>query len=192
MTFERARKLISEIRTPAGFVRHEGSERLWGDDREFPVLRFESGDGTALKLDFFEDSDDEWSEVASGHTYFIVDGRRFSFDRTGVDDSFHIRRDDAAAVEAELARQIERVAKRKKFHETSVSIPQVGHQVQPETVTTFREKLRAGGRLTFTPPGFGVGYVVSTKKTRWAKPASRALTEFFGVGQLYVETLDCD
>ena len=60
----------------------------------------------------------------------------------------------------------------------------------PEEIEEIKKQLRAGGSPEFHPAGFGTGYRISTRHSRWSHPAPK-LSQFFGV-QVYTETMDCD
>jgi len=141
----------------------------------------------------------------SGTTNFETkDGRR-TFDRRGVDDSFYWKgysffkratKRPLADVKQILDEQLERIAKSRTFHETALKVPQIGHSVSPDALTTYKAKLKAGKHITFTPSGFGTGYNVVTRKP--ARPwwgvqrATPELEKFFDHSPLWVESFDCD
>lgn len=145
-----------------------------------------------------------------GSTNFRIGEKWYTFDRRGVDDSFYWlpwgtrERKTPLDIAAIIREQIERVKDRRLFHERALDVPGIGFKIDPETKAKYIEALKApNGHITFTPSGFGTGYTVArfdhvTKNgsgfagyQRW-KRASAALDDFFSVGPLWIERIDCD
>lgn len=185
------RSRMNTIRVPDGF-RAKFAKSEWGDFLTFVLLK---EDDTKLVFDH--------SAYGSGHTSFSVGGGWRSFDRTGVEDSFHHvdyngRKLDKYGLNALVNEQLKRIANRREYYKTAVTIPGLpgGYTIAPEGVVDLKNRLQQFGHISFTPPGFGTGYCV-TKKPQWglqfgetrAKPELEA---FLGHKPLFVHTLDCD
>lgn len=126
----------------------------------------------------------------------IGDGWR-TFDRCGVDDSFYWKplfKGDEVNLEETFEELFKRIAKSREFSLTAISVPEIGHSVSPERLTTLKAELNKNGFISFHPSGFGTGYNVTKKTTRryGVKRATKALEDFFGVAPLFIETFDCD
>lgn len=99
------RALLKKLKLPEGFTAEEYSDE-WRGQKGLILhlaLRVTSADGSIVfEMISYPIAKDEkiteWTTVASGHTKFTNGppdkvkeyGIYFSFDRTGVDDSFHI------------------------------------------------------------------------------------------------------
>lgn len=123
-----------------------------------------------------------------------------SFDRRGVDNSFYWieqGKPDRCKTTAEMIEvfkeQIERVKKMRDYATTAIQIPEIGFSVSPDGKVKHLAALQLYGYTQFTPSGFGTGYTISKRKQHsYSKPASQALIDFWGVGSLYISTMDCD
>lgn len=101
--------------------------------------------------------------------------------------------DVAALCVGEWAR-CEAAAARSK---TMVAVPGLpgGWRVTPSRRAQITADLKARKSATFTPAGFGTGYLVTTRPRRGfdVNRLPTATSDFFGVvGPLFYETLDCD
>lgn len=149
----------------------------------------------------------KWDDSFSGSTLFTdADGKRCSFDLTGVEDSFYIARRGCKktwgyktleeAAFGELKRVQER-ADRIKAAGGLISVPVIGFRVTKASLDEKKATLKEGKGISFTPGGFGTGYHLFTnrmraRKTYGAKNAPNELCEFFGVKELYYSEYDCD
>lgn len=137
---------------------------------------------------------DGWA--ATGSTCFKMGEVWKTFDRRGVDDSFHVQPMDNygyKSIEEAIQGEIAKVSKHREADAGKVTVPVVGHRLTQEQVSKHREHLKEGGVAEFRPAGFGTGYRYSTRKAdRWARRAQAELEAFFGVGPLWFTTLDCD
>lgn len=139
-----------------------------------------------------------------GTTEFkLADGSKRTFDRRGVSDSFYWADWDnkskpTAGMAADLADQLADVKKRLEFHQTAITVPELGYKIAPETKTHHLKELKKPrGYVVFTPAGFGTGYRVSRKQGNvrlgyGTRMAGAELVAFYGVGPLLIETMDCD
>jgi hypothetical protein len=133
-----------------------------------------------------------------GTTSFDTAQGRRTFDRRGVESSFYWQKmydGDKQKYDpnAIITRQLERIGESRARMVTAVAIPEIGFTIQPEELTKLRATLRAGGHRSFAPSGFGTGYVLTTKRTRFSKVATAALAKFLDVGRtVYVEKFDHD
>jgi hypothetical protein len=126
----------------------------------------------------------------------IGDGWR-TFDRRGVDDSFYwkpLYKGHEVNLEETFEELFKRIAKSREFSLTAINVPEIGHSVSPERLTTLKGELNKKGSISFYPSGFGTGYNITKKTTRrfGVKRATKALEDFFGVAPLFIETFDCD
>jgi hypothetical protein len=128
--------------------------------------------------------------VFQGHTKYDFDGTTYSFDRTGVGDSFYS--DMEEDVNTQLAAQIERIEKSIEFHKSSVVVPTLGFELSPARYEEAKQNLANGKSFDLMPSGFGVGYSFSSRSGNFSKRADAEIEKFFGVEPLYFETQDCD
>ena len=137
-----------------------------------------------------------------GTTSFNTPRGWATFDRVGVEPSFYWR-DWAIGGAGEksltpekmaevFAEQLKRIAEARKYYETAISVPQIGFTTSPERLARDKATLAKGGALTFTPSGFGTGYTVARRPSRFATRAKPELEAFFGFSPLYVSTFDAD
>lgn len=154
-----------------------------------------------FELRLGDDRTAEWSMI-EGTTDFTVNtdgtGGSRTFDRTGVDSSFHADVGETPDdVRRTLLEQIARVASSRERLARSTTVPGLpgGWLVTPEQRIEIAKLLRAGKSYSFTPSGFGTGYRLSTDRPGYGRrtglPAETST--FFGVaGSLFYEPLDCD
>ena len=181
-------KLMGTIKIPNGFKAELLMEQGW--DKTKRAVYVLKTDTVEIKFD---------SAFSSGHTRFkSANGRWHTFDRIGVEDSFYFASlykgdDNAYDVNAIVAEQLARIEKALAAAATAISIPGIPFTVQPARLAAMKEQLAAGKCITFTPSGFGTGYVISKQAPKWdARRAIRETESFFGVAPLYVRTMDCD
>lgn len=183
---------LDAIKTPDGFTR-ERYEEAWRDEPSRPALRLNDG-GIEIRI-VMDRAFNEWS-AGDGHTDFSTSKGSRSFDRTGVDDSFHVENADTVrAVELKIAEQLKKVAESRERIGRSETIPGLpgGWSVTPERKAEIAAKLKAPGSHSFTPSGFGIGYAVSPFRRRYSHALPKETSDFFGIkAALYYETLDCD
>jgi hypothetical protein len=186
-------KFLNDLATPEGFVKTFGTEDYsWGKEKILhPSVIFTKGTDIEIKIVISSPTDKYMA--GSGHTSFATKLGRRTFDRRGVEDSFYVEPGlDVEKTNAQVLRQIEKVAESVARMERSVAVPIWGFTVTPETLEEIKGKLTKGKTHTFTPAGFGTGYVLSKKRSRWSRLADPKINAFFGVGALYFDTLDCD
>jgi hypothetical protein len=76
---------------------------------------------------------------------------------------------------------------------TARQVPGYPFSRQPAWFAEAAEKLRAGGSVTLTPSGFGVGYRFTTHRySRFDSRAPQAFEQALGVSPIYAQSLDCD
>lgn len=126
-----------------------------------------------------------------GTTAFTTNDTDYSFDQIGVGASFY--HDFTETLEAQVEVQRQRILKSVEFRKTALSVPVIGFSISPERLAEYRTRLSDGKRIDFMPSGFGIGYVISTKKmSQFSERCAKEIEEFFQVGDLYMETMDCD
>jgi hypothetical protein len=183
---------MRKLKVPAGFqVDLEVDTSGWGEDTMAYIVR-----NSMMEIRF--------DQSGCGHTNFDLQeddyGRRTwrTFDRRGVEDSFyHLPLWDSDKTRYDvnkiLQEQIKRVRHFLRRMETALPVPGIpGHTLSPNKLVTFKARLKKHGQVSFHPGGFGTGYIVTTHMTRGAKPAGKALVEFFGIGELFVSTIEMD
>lgn len=141
------------------------------------------------------DTELKFDQGGDGHTRFKTDKGWLSFDRTGVESSFHhgdVRADLNALVQAQLTR----IEKRRAFLKLAIPIPSLPFVIAPDAVEGLKEKLKKTENLTFSPSGFGIGYMVTKKPARDGqqehKRAGPELEKFLGQSPLYITKFDAD
>lgn len=137
-----------------------------------------------------------------GTTRFKNGDHYSTYDRTGVESSFYWLEMDygpkpKAPKLADMAEIVKdhlvRIEKSRDYQKTAISVPQIGFTVSPKTRVEYTQRLKTQGHISFTPSGFGTGYTISTKKLySYSTAASKELVDFWGVGPLWVSTMDCD
>ena len=176
-------------------------EDIWYGNQKIitPVLKLtgiDSNEGITIELKFYKQEGKlhSYSDRASGHTSFTTTQGTRTFDRTGVDDSFHVGLcDDVADIRTKIERELKRIAESRARISDSIPVPQIGFLVTPESRAEISAKLKKGGSHSFTPSGFGTGYRLSTRQqSRYDQRASQALEAFFSASPIYMQTLDCD
>jgi len=129
----------------------------------------------------------------SGTTRFTRDGAWYSFDRTGVDDSFHTNEtEDPATV---IRAQDKRINERVEYYRTALGVPGIPYTVSPERKAELVKLLASGKPAMFYPSGFGTGYRLLPKVPNgvgWARRGSDEMAKFFGLDAIWVESIECD
>lgn len=197
-------EIISNIATPPGFTRTEGTWEgyVWGNQppKNLPQLVFE-GDGITIKINFGDDADGYI--LADGHVTFTSSQGVRTFDRRGVDDSFYIdnprknyRTDDGSEAVNETIRDfIERkVPESRARIDGSETVPGLAGRL---VTADQKARLANEGQLQLVPAGFGTGYHLSTFKpsgvsAMGAREASAEQKAFFNTQQLWITEFDCD
>jgi len=204
--FEKMAKLSEILKTPKGFTRRENLE-LVEDSRPFidsaPSISFRREDKniTVIFRIGFGFGEDKTMDVV-GTTNFVSDGKGFTFDRVGIDNSFYLGENewDKKFEEANevLTGEIEKAEKAIIRKMDAVDVPGMpGINISLKQKEEAIERLKKGEVQTFTPSGMGVGYRICKYKTKmysgsWARKATKVMCSFFEVPSLWVETLDCD
>lgn len=134
-----------------------------------------------------------------GHTDFTIEGgKRGTFDRLGVEDSFYwlVWGGEFKDLNAIVVEQFKRIKKSRAFYKKAIEVPTLPFKVAPSRVVELKRQLQKYGSVTFTPGGFGTGYVVSknsVQEFKWGgKRADVELEEFLGHSPLYVSSFDSD
>lgn len=185
------RKFIPTLPTLPGFTGKWEEDSSWFDGESRKFERYVLANATD-QIEF------HFNLGGGGTTKFkVADGSTRTFDRRGVEDSFYWAAFDYKGAETPVmsevfAAQLERIAKSRKFFETSVVIPQIGFSTSPEGLAKLKKTLQAKGHQTFTPSGFGTGYTLSGKSMGFGSRATPALEEFLGISPVYVQSMDCD
>lgn len=176
-------KHVKQIVVPQGFVASVEHDNY--DDNSLVFI---------LKSDTIEL---RFDQSGGGHTRFLRNDAWLCFDRRGIEDSFyHLPMwdgDDMPDVNAIVAEQIERVAEYLKIADTFIQVPDLPFRVTPQRLAELKARLKNNNSITFTPSGFGTGYVLAPRKTdRYDKRATQATEKFFGVSPLFISTFDAD
>lgn len=121
----------------------------------------------------------------------------YSFDRTGVEDSFYWKpwNNETVDLNVLVTNQIDRVAKKREYLRTAIRIPDVNYTVAPDGVDALKKQLRDKGIVVFTPSGFGIGYRLLRKQPRHpfgTRRANKELEAFFELKPLWLESFDAD
>lgn len=141
-----------------------------------------------------------WKTGYDGTTHFHVPARNvwLSFDRTGVESSFHAPYGPADATGADaqavIDEQVRRAAEYRARTAGHVEIPGTGYRAAPETIEQYRAALKAGRSFSLTPSGFGTGRRFTARRPNhpYAASAKPETAAFFGFDTLWVETFDHD
>lgn len=135
----------------------------------------------------------------SGHTSYKGKNGVRSFDRRGVEDSFYVRDWDGKLMTVDelrttLVDQLGKARAALARDAEAMPVPGLpgGFTLTQAELENRRHQLTKTGYVRFMPTGFGTGYIVSKKRSRWANKAKKELVDFLGMGDLYVESLDCD
>ncbi|MBI4471438.1 MAG: hypothetical protein HY646_02145 [Acidobacteria bacterium] len=192
-------QLQEGLKVPDGFVKSGYVVPAWRKDTApGHGVKLERPNDVEIRIEFDgcpPEPGSAWSILATGHVGFETPKGRFSFDRRGVEDSFYVDVGDTVeSVDQKIAEQLERVEEARRRLARSVTVPGLPRpfELSPETLSTYREHLKAGRPVSLTPSGFGIGYSISPRRSSYAKPASPALAAFFGTGPLFVSEMDCD
>lgn len=186
---------MKSIKVPEGFTAEFGEDTFGFGEKVEKYANFtltKAGD-TRIKFD----------QYGGGHTEFTKEpGMWLCFDRTGVEDSFYhadlygSKKEKEFDLDAIVTEQLARIAKRREYYKTAVSVPSIPFTVAPDKVPELKKQLAKHSHITFTPSGFGTGYVIAKKPTRGCrygeKRADANLEAFLGHSPLYVATMDCD
>jgi hypothetical protein len=194
------KKLFEQLECPSGFIKElkladtTKPAPAWEPHRHEIYLGKEDG-STTIRMEFVPGKAGEYY-LGTGHTNFKTARGSFTFDRTGVEDSFYIPNeiDVTAKLHSTIQSQIERVGLSRERHNNSETVPGLngGFLVTPEKKTEIATLLREGKTHTFYPSGFGTGYQVSIRLRNRMAHSNRILAEFLGLPMVYVETMECD
>lgn len=197
-------KRAAKIKAPAGWKRSAGMgyrarcevrRDLMYADSSWVVLENEA-ERVVLVFNFSKGYND-----ITGSTYFENDGSWYSFDRRGIDSSFHATfvakpksYEHALDVDAIIAEQLKRVGG-SRARGGQVDVPGLpGISIRKTKVDTLKSKLKGGESIRLTPAGMGVGYRLALHKPRggWWQAAAQETAAFFNCPRLFFETIDCD
>lgn len=132
-----------------------------------------------------------------GHTGYGFGEKRYTFDRLGVEDSFYIDTFTKEAITSIFSEQIARVdASIKRLADlqangTELDFGPIRRTYMKKDLDNIITRLKSGLPWTWTPAGFGTGYVFSTKRLSYSSPASDALKTAVG-RPVYYSKIDCD
>ena len=189
---KRLTKFVKTIPAIAGWVGEWKDETFWYGQQNHPTKRYQLiNEELKIKMTFRPGGD--------GTTEYWLEKQKFwaSFDRRGVESSFYYvplwETDKVPPVTEIVARQVERVLERRRYHESSIAIPEIGFTISPEHLPKLKEELKKNGYRSFMPSGFGTGKTVSVKRSKYnCKRATQALEDFMGMSPLYVSSFDAD
>jgi hypothetical protein len=182
-----------DIKLPEGYNFADTS--LLGAGYGDIIIRSDDGN-TELSFSMLKPNESDWSKY-EGEVFYKVPGKSgvYTLGRTGVDSGiFTSWNDPLTDVNKMIAERIAEVEKHRSNILGSVSVP-VGDgswHVNPERLEKMKSDLTAGKTLTFAPHGFGTGYYLSAKPSRYSKPASDVTNEAFGGMRLFYDTYDAD
>ena len=196
-------EMLAVYLTVGGFQYQVTEEKWYGNSSPIitPVLKLTGigpNEGITIELKFHSQTGEKvhsYTDRASGHTSFTTAQGERTFDRTGVDDSFHVLlSDDVPDIRVKIEREVERVAASRARIANSIPVPQIGFLVTPQTKEEISAKLKQGKSHSFTPSGFGTGYCLYSRRqqSRYDRRAGAELEQFFGVSPIFMQTLDCD
>lgn len=193
----KAQKVLDKIKLPKlqGFVETTEKNELGHTDRvltneEFKVKFIYQNQGIGTTKYWYE---------PQGKPGFWA-----SFDRRGVDNSFYWidhsytkGKPDVVKTIVEMIEifknQIDKVKKMREYGKSAIQIPQIGFSTSPAGKAEHIKRIQDTGYTQFTPSGFGTGYTLSRRKLySYSKPAGKELIDFFGLGPLWISTMDCD
>lgn len=132
----------------------------------------------------------------SGHTLYKAtrengESRWYTRSRRGVDESFYAGEGDDA--EEIIVAQLDKIEEARGRIASCRVVPGTNLQCSADRHEQAKKDLAAGHLFRLTPAGFGTGYEFRTRRTsRWSHRATKEQAEFFGVKNLYYDTLDCD
>lgn len=183
MTTTKFAKLMQTIPVPDGFT----AEMSTDTSSSRPVQRY------TIKS---ADVEIVFDETGGGHTRFRIGNSWKTFDRRGVEDSFYwLQLFDTHKVKAPaelLPEQLLRIEKSRDYFKTAIAVPGLPFNVSPVELLALKAQLAKFGVVTFTPSGFGTGYMVTKKSNRYSKQASLELEKFLEHSPLYFHTFDAD
>lgn len=159
------------------------------------IIRSDDGN-TELTFSMNKPNESDWSKY-EGEVSYKVPGKGgiYTLGHTGVDSGiFTSWIDPLTDVNKMIAERIAEVEKHRSRILGSVSVPVGGGSwhVNPQRLEQMKSELAAGKTITFSPHGFGTGYHLSAKPSRYSKPASAATNEAFGGMRLFFDTYDAD
>ena len=196
-------QFIENFNPPEGFTKEVTEyKQSWDGDRSIrQLILTNKKDEITIEIMFYAntsqyDIDRHGSFSYVGHTGFNTSKGWKTFDRTGVEDSFcggEKVEEWEEPLDKEIENQLAKIkASRERAAKTiSLPVPLSGWSRTPEEIEELKVRLRTKGAAQFYPSGFGTGYNISTKKTRFAKSAP-ALADFLEIPALYYETFDHD
>jgi hypothetical protein len=190
-----AADLVAGINVP-GMVGTQETEK-WPGQPDMPVFVL-TGNGITIRVNFWggdiKKPVSASNVLASGHVSFTTSKGERTFDRTGVEDSFYVYWRGVPAVQAEIEKQITKVAESRTRIDGMVSIPGIPFLINPAEIENTAALIRGNGKR-FLPSGFGTGYYLYSR----SKPASRYdgratvnTEKFFGVSPIWIRHEDCD
>lgn len=185
------RKFVPTLPALPGFVGKWEDDSSWFDGEQRKAERY-------VLVNEKDSIEFHFEMGGSGSTKFkVADGSTRTFDRRGVESSFYWKAFDYKGAETPVmsevfTAQLARIAKSREFFKSSVTIPQIGFAVSPDGLDKLKQTLKGKGHQTFTPSGFGTGYILSGKPLRHGTRATPALEKFVGISPIYVQSMDCD
>jgi hypothetical protein len=187
-------KKMKTIKVPAGFTAEFKTES-WGfiatKENVHETFVLVKPDDTKITFD----------QSGSGHVEYKANGKWYTFDRRGVEDSFYfiaLWKGDTSGkkdLNVLVADQLKRIEAKREYHATAIPVPGLPFTVAPDGVEKLKKQLQTMRTIHFTPSGFGTGYAVSKLRSGYRygeKRASPELEQFLGHAPLYITTMDCD
>lgn len=192
LTTEQFHAFVAGIKVPDGFTSEvqEGEPYSNGEPKPL-VFVLTKADEIVIKFD----------QGGSGHTSYKAAGAWYTFDRRGVEDSFYhqpmFSTDKVKDPNAIVTEQMDRIAKQLEYKKTAVQIPGIPFTTSPAGIADLKARLTKNGSITFTPSGFGTGYVIYSKKPparRYSQMrlAPPELNNFLGITPLWIDKFDAD
>lgn len=181
---------VDAVVAPDGFTK-KVSEETWG--KQVSILVSLKSEDVEVKWSFSKEqvrSDD--TSVTGTTNYKAPDGKWYTFDRPGVDQSFYdwFMCEPMKYFEEQVTKAKEAIERQRL--EPVVEVPGTKINVTEKRRKQIMADLKSGKSARITPSGFGVGFDLSTKKSsQWSKSVP-AMATFFGVPKLYGDQLDCD
>ena len=159
------------------------------EDSDKLRLSIPEGDGMEIIISFYSDAD------VGCETVYSAKGKRFTFDRLGVEASFYFESVEKLPEQIAEQRELVKQAQTRLANTSSFNLGPVTLMLTPERLQQIVDTIKSGKTHTYMPSGFGTGYYFSTKasiRSRWDRAqASPELVKL--VGQpVYVSQFDAD
>jgi len=124
------------------------------------------------------------SHFSEGHNSFLYDGKRYSFERLGVESAWNKAHDKPLHEQfADQFARAEKAIEKKKHLDANGTTLNFGprtHQFTKEGAQKIKDNLNAGKSFDSTPSGFGTGYRFSKHQRPGSERAHKDLENFVG------------